>query len=245
MYSEKLAQIKTTFDQKTILAVSNAETENALRKIIEKYRINISTAEEVFSILMLLCYGIIGTNECFNIINKMNVVEADSFANFITDINIGILNPIQETMKKQVVESLNNTQTMYDDKLINPTPTIVENKIVAQKEVQDIFDDAEEDTDETAEQILARIDKEVDAEIEAEVRAELAMEAEQKAKAEQKNAITTKPNSNTAPDTVDDFIVAKAHGQIASTIEKTTDTNTNTDTQKSQTYMRDPYHEEL
>ena len=116
MYSEKLAQIKTTFDQKTILAVSNAETENALRKIIEKYRINISTAEEVFSILMLLCYGIIGTNECFNIINKMNVVEADSFANFITDINIGILNPIQETMKKQLVESLNTTKTMYHTK---------------------------------------------------------------------------------------------------------------------------------
>ena len=241
MYSEKLAQIKTTFDQKTILAVENAGTENALRKIIEKYRINISTAEEVFSILMLLCYGIIGTNECFNIINKMKVVEADSFANFITDINIGILNPIQETMKKQVVESLNNTQTMYDDKLINPTPTIVENKIVAQKEVQDIFDDAEEDTDETAEQILARIDKEVDAEIEAEVRAELALEAAQKAQELAKQ----NPNTNVTPDTGEDFITSKAHGAIASTIEKTTDTNTNTDTQKSQTYMRDPYHEEL
>ena len=39
MYSQKVAQFKQTVDQKTILAGLNANTENELRKLIQKYHI--------------------------------------------------------------------------------------------------------------------------------------------------------------------------------------------------------------
>lgn len=181
MYSEKLAQLKTTLDQKTMLAVSSANTDAGLRKIIEKYHIHIDVANEVYSVLMLLCYGAINTNEGFTIINNMQAVSVNDFANFIQEVNTQILNPIQNKLKEVVISNENKAQNKYDFNLINPTPEASSNLGNTTTD-----DDLDDETDETAEEILARIDKEVDAEIDAEIMAEMAEEARQKAEAELK-----------------------------------------------------------
>ncbi len=160
MYSEKLAQIKQTVDQKTILAVLNANTENELRKLIQKYHIHIDVAEESFSVLMLMCYGAISSSDCFNIINDMHVVKNEDFASFITDINTNILKTIQEKIKYAVVNTENTTQQTYDNKLINPSDD----------EIKQSVDDAVDEDIETAEEILARIEKEANEEVDAEMR---------------------------------------------------------------------------
>lgn len=161
MYSEKLAQIKQTVDQKTILAVLNANTENELRKLIQKYHIHIDVAEEAFSVLMLMCYGAISSSECFNIINSMHVVQDSDFAAFITDINVNILKTIQEKIKNSVIQNETSVQNLYDEKIINPTTAEIE---------QSVFEEPEEEV-ESAEEILARIEKEANEEVEAEMRA--------------------------------------------------------------------------
>lgn len=171
MYSEKLAQFKKTVDQKTILAVLNANTENELRKLIQKYHIHIDVAEEAFSVLMLMCYGAVSSSDCFNIINDMKVVKNEDFANFITDINVNILKTIQEKIKSSIVSNENMPQQSYDEKLVNPTSYEIK---------QSVFDTMEEST-ETAEEILARIEKEANEEVDEEIRQRQQIEA-QKAK---------------------------------------------------------------
>lgn len=171
MYSEKLKQAKQTVDQKIILAVLNAGTDAELRKLIEKYHIHLDVAEEAFSVLMLMCYGVISSSECFNIINDMHVVKTDDFANFIMDINLHVLKTIQEKIRYNVVNIENEVQQKYDDKLINPTP----------EDIQQSVAEVVEENEETAEEILARIEKEANDEVDEEMRQRQELEAKKEA----------------------------------------------------------------
>jgi hypothetical protein len=171
MYSEKLAQFKQTVDQKTILAVLNANTENELRKLIQKYHIHIDVAEEAFSVLMLMCYGAISSSDCFNIINDMHVVSDQDFANFITDININILKTIQEKIKYTVVSTESIPRQQYENKLINPTNDEIKQSVI----------DAIDENVESAEEILARIEREANEEVDAEMRKRQEAQAQKEA----------------------------------------------------------------
>lgn len=264
MYTEKLAQIKNTFDPKIILAVSNVDTENNLRKIIEKYHIHTDIAGEAYSVLMLLAYGVMGSNECFNIINNLRAVNTDDFANFISDINEKVLNPIQNHLRNEVEQKVNKPVQTYDDNLITPaeknTATEVVNDISGTED-----NNNDDDHDETAEEILARIDKEVEDEIAAEIEAEMAAEAvekeRQKAEAEmlekQKNVITAdldldeipKTDIPTYTHTQNSIVESKnepaknSQNSLMNFIEAKATGNIVSTNDKN--YTRDPYHEEL
>lgn len=264
MYTEKLAQIKNTFDPKIILAVSSVDTENNLRKIIEKYHIHADVAGEAYSVLMLLAYGVMGSNECFNIINNLHAVNTDDFANFISDINAQVLTPIQNQLRKEVEQKINKPVQTYDENLITPakknTTTEVVNDLSGTED-----NNNDDDHDETAEEILARIDKEVEDEIAAEIEAEMAQEAvekeRQKAEAEmiekQKNVITADFDLDVIPKT---DVPTYAHTQNSIVEEKNEPVKNsqssltnfieakatgNIVSINDKNYIRDPYHEEL
>lgn len=173
MYSEKLAKTKIEADPKMGAILKSVNTEANLRALVEKYKLHIDKSEEVFSALMLLCYGSITSNECFNAIHEMNVVPDVLFVDFIQDINQKILNPIQDEIKKGVTKDADTIEESYQNSLNNTSVEDDEN-------IEEFFESLGLNPDgshkETDEEMLARIDREVEEEINKEIEAELAEE---------------------------------------------------------------------
>lgn len=138
MYSQKLAEIKKTLDPKIAGAVLATNAEAKLGLVIQKYKIHVDDAGEVFALIMLMNYGAIKSSECFSAINNMHVIDDEHIDKFIIDINQMVLEPLQAKLRASVEESQKTAEPQKiteqsTEKVVPKTITIEPKETAPQK----------------------------------------------------------------------------------------------------------------